>query len=239
MDTSLSPGALDAAAPRTSNTSTDTPTTNSGSSRHHRGLKAVLIIFVILLACVAAYAFVLHDSISRAQTLGTRIEQQVQVLQTATEQFDLATITSSSSSLSSDLASLKGELDGWQWSVAACLPHYGDDVSAARRLVDTADSLAQGLLLPAVSVANDYVSSISAKGILGVFDSKLADKVGDVLTQGASIIQDANSQLEAIRPVESQEINEAVSKLKTPVSKMAHLLDQYGTLVGHLEGLFT
>lgn len=237
MNTSLSSGA---SAPAPSSTPpTSTPIPNPEPSRHHRGLKIFLMILGILLVCAAAYAFVMHGSISRAQALSARIEQQSQSLQTAVEQLDLATITSSSASLSSDISTLRSELSGWQWSLAACLPRYGSDISAARQLVDVADSLAQGLLQPAVSVVNDYASSISTKGILGAFNSQLADKVGNVLTQGASLIQDANSKLATIQPVQSQEINKAIDELRTPVTKMAHLLDQYGTLVGHLEGLFS
>lgn len=205
----------------------------------HPVWKVIGAIVGAVVICVVVYAIVLYTSFSQVRTQVDQVQQEVQTLQTSFDKGDVATLHATATDLSGNLGSLKDELNGWQWSVATVLPQYGSDVVAGRQLVDVADSLVSGALLPATTVANDYAENISDKGILGVFDTELAGKMADALTDAAPVIKEASTALDAIEPAHSSEINDAVNELRGPVNKMAQLLDEYGTLAGHLEGLFS
>ena len=217
--------------------SVDGTGTSGNHPKEHPTLRVLGIILGVLVLCIGIYAIVLFSSVSQVRSQATTVQQEVQTLRTAIDDVDIPTVATTSNSLANHLAELKEELSGWQWSIAAMLPQYGSDVTSGRQLVDVADSLAQNVLLPAATIANDYAQNISSKGILGVLDTQLASNVAETLTKAAPAITEASTALNAIKPAHSAEINQAVGELRTPINKMAQLLDEYGTLVGHLEGL--
>lgn len=204
----------------------------------HRVRKVIVTLGALIILCLIAYGITLGVSYAQVQDHVDRIQHEEQSLRSAIDAVDIPQANTAAKNLAAGIADLKTELEGWQWSIASALPYYGSSVVAGRQLLAVADSLMQDVVLPTTSIANDYVTAVSRKGILGVFDTELATKVADALTKAAPAIMSANTALDAIQPGESETIRQAVDELHEPVAKAAHILEEYGTLVGHLEGLF-
>ena len=209
--------------------------TTAQSNHHVRNI--IVAIGVVIVLCLVVYGVTLGVSYARVQSCVGAIQQEEQSLRSAIDDVDIPKAHTAAENLAAHVADLKSELDGWQWSVVTVVPRYGSDVVAGRQLATVADSLMQDVVLPTASIASDYAKAVSDKGILGVFDTELATKVGSALTEAAPAITAANAALNAIQPADSDAINQAVADLRNPVGKVAHLLNEYGTLVGHLEGL--
>lgn len=218
-------------------TNRDATPLDTGSDHGHPVLKALCALLGILLAAIIVYAAIMLASLSEVRSEGEQIQSGLQQMHVAIDNVSIEDVEICANSIALHTEALNADLSGWQWVVASYIPGIGEDVRAAQRVAEVADTLAREVLVPAVDVAGTYADGIASEGILAVFNESFANDVADAATKAASVIVWANEQLEAIGPTHIEILNDVVAQLRDTVGTAADLIERYGTLKGHLDDL--
>lgn len=218
-------------------TNRDATPLDTGSDHGHPVLKTLCALLRALLAAIIVYAAIMLASLSEIRSEGEQIQSGLQQMHVAIDNVSIEDVGICANSIALHTEALNADLNGWQWVVASYIPGIREDVRAAQRVAEIADTLACEVLVPAVDVAGTYAGGIASEGILAVFNESFANDVADTATKAAPVIVWANEQLEAIGPTHIEVLNDIVAQLRDTVGTAADLIEEYGTLKGHLDDL--
>ena len=158
----------------------------------------------------------------------------------AFKELDFAGAGELAAKTSAAVSDLRSQMQGPLWGVAEWIPVLGEDVKAARALVDTLASLVDGALVP-VSQALSAVELdrlVVAEGPDRVrFDVAAIQAVADAVRQAAPVLDEAASAVDGMGETHVAQLTEAVDMAKEKIAPLAGELDEAGNLLGVLPGL--
>ena len=204
----------------------------SGRKRSKAPLFIVLGIVVALIAAVAVVGTMAYGSAQRALDGARSLSSTVDDLQAAVEAGDGAALQQATSDLRQGVDSLREELDGPIWDLAAHVPGYGGDVEGARELLSIADTLIGGALEPAAATLASYPldSLLSGSSV----NTAALTQYCSLVAQVEPAVDDASARLEALGTFKISQLNDVVDQLKEPLAQASELLDAYGPLVAQI-----
>ena len=204
----------------------------SGRKRSKAPLFIVLGIVVALIAAVAVVGTMAYGSVQRALDGARSLPSTVDDLQAAVENGDGAALQQATSDLRQGVDSLREELDGPIWDLAARVPGYGGDVEGARELLSIADTLIGGALEPAATTLASYPldSLLSGSSV----NTAALTQYCSLVTQVELAVDDASARLESLGTFRISQLNDVVDQLREPLAQASELLDAYGPLVAQI-----
>ena len=158
----------------------------------------------------------------------------------AFKELDFAGASELASKTSSAVSDLRSQMQGPLWGVAEWVPVLGQDVKAARTLVDVLAGLVDGALVP-VSQALSAVELdklVVAEGSDRIqFDVAAIQAVADAVRQAAPVLDEAASAVDGIGETHIAQLTEAVDTAKEKIAPLTSELDEVGELLEVLPGL--
>ena len=153
---------------------------------------------------------------------------------------DFAGASELAAKTSAAVSDLRSQMQGPLWGAAEWIPVLGEDVKAARTLVDTLASLVDGALVP-VSQALSAVELdrlVVADGPDRVrFDVAAIQAVADAVKQAIPVLDEAASAVDGMGETHVAQLTEAVDMAKEKIAPLAGELDEVGELLEVLPGL--
>ena len=141
---------------------------------------------------------------------------------------------------SAAVSDLRSQMQGPLWGVAEWIPVLGEDVKAARALVDTLAGLVDGALVP-VSQALSAVELdrlVVAEGPDRVrFDVAAIQAVADAVRQAIPVLDEAASAVGGMGETHVAQLTEAVGVAREKLVPLAGELTEVASLLGVLPGL--
>ena len=158
----------------------------------------------------------------------------------AFKDLDFASAGELAAKTSAAVSDFQSQMQGPLWGAAEWVPVLGQDVKAARALVDTLAGLVDGALVP-VSQALSTVELdklVVAEGSDRVrFDVAAIQAVADAVRQAAPVLDEAASTLGGMGETHIAQLTEAVDTAREKIAPLAGELDEVGGLLEVLPGL--
>ena len=158
----------------------------------------------------------------------------------AFKELDFASAGELASKTSAAVSDFQSQMQGPLWGAAEWIPVLGQDVKAARTLVDTLAGLVDGALVP-VSQALSTVELdrlIVAEGSDRVrFDVAAIQAVADAVRQAVPVLDEAASTVGNIEETHIAQLTEAVDAAKGKIAPLAGELDEAAGLLEVLPGI--
>ena len=153
---------------------------------------------------------------------------------------DFASASELAAKTSAAVSDFQAQMQGPLWGVAEWVPVLGQDVKAARTLVDVLAGLVDGTLVP-VSQALSAVELdklVVAEGPDRVrFDVAAIQAVADAVKQAAPVLDEAAFTVGGIGETHIAQLTEVVDMAKEKIAPLASELDEAGELLEVLPGL--
>ena len=158
----------------------------------------------------------------------------------AFKELDFAGASELAAETSAAVSDFQSQIQGPLWGAAEWIPVLGEDVKAARTLVDTLASLVDGALVP-VSQALSAVELdklVVAEGSDRVrFDVAAIQAVADAVKRAVPVLDGAASAVGGMGETHVAQLTEAVDTAKEKIAPLAGELDEVGELLEVLLGL--
>ena len=158
----------------------------------------------------------------------------------AFKELDFASAGELASKTSAAVSDLRSQMQGPLWGAAEWVPVLGQDVKAARTLVDMLAGLVDGALVP-VSQALSAVEldRLIVSGGSGQiqFDVAAIQAVADAIKQAIPVLDEAASTVGGMGETHVAQLTEAVDTAKEKIAPLAGELDEAGELLEVLPGL--
>ena len=158
----------------------------------------------------------------------------------AFRELDFAGAGELASETSAAVSDLRSQMQGPLWGVAEWIPVLGEDVKAARTLVDTLANLVDGALVP-VSQALSAVEPdrlVVAEGSDRVrFDVAAIRAVADAVKRAVPVLEEAASTVGGMGETHIAQLTEAVGMAREKIAPLAGELDEAAGLLEALPGL--
>ena len=152
----------------------------------------------------------------------------------AFKELDFASAGELAAKTSAAVSDFQSQMQGPLWGAAEWVPVLGQDVKAARTLVDTLASLVDGALVP-VSQALSAVELdrlVVAEGSDRVrFDVAAIKAVADAVRQAAPVLDEAASTVGGMGETHIAQLTEVVDMAKEKIAPLAGELDEAGSLL--------
>ena len=158
----------------------------------------------------------------------------------ALKELDFASASELAAKTSAAVSDFQSQMQGPLWGAAEWVPVLGEDVKAARALVDVLAGLVDGALVP-VSQALSAVELdrlVVAEGSDRVrFDVAAIQAVADAVRQAAPVLDEAASTVGGMGETHIAQLTEAVEAAKEKLAPPAGELDEAANLLEVLPGL--
>jgi type II secretory pathway pseudopilin PulG len=206
-----------------------TGTYHSGKrKKRHTGLIIALVIIAVILALLAAIAYLglnaVNSAKAKAQTLSNDAQQMMTQAQSGGTESLTSALATYTPILTDDVDSLQTELNNSFWSFASKLPVIGEDVSAAQDLVDVADQLVSDVLTPVSSTVSTY--ALQDIYTNGTFNGPAVQAYCDLIQQITPAVREASDALGSIYAPHVSQVNEAVEKISPTLESASSTLEQ-------------
>lgn len=215
-----------------SNTSFSNPQSNRSDElnrlrkKKHRSKAPRIIIAVIVVVILAlggtgaAFALSAKDAKDDAQklmTLGTQLKDQV-------VKGDMTAAKNTTNQLAETTTKLHDTTSGPLWSVATIIPVVGGDIQTVRIVSDSANTLVNDVLVPAIDTipANGLADIIKDDGAINV--SVIQDLL-TIVSQSAPTITQCAAELDAAPEPTIEQLKSPIEKVKTAMSTLAPIAD--------------
>lgn len=179
--------------------------------KRHHPIRNILILLLIAVLVVGGFAV---ESMMRvSSTLGSASTYATQ-LQTAASSGDLASARSALSGLMDDIETLDSVSQEWEWTVIEHVPYIGDDVKAAKTMVDVMDKVDTDALAPALD-AYDKLGSADTT------DEEKVDAATDLaesLKNAQTVIEESEQELSAAPASHFPQLNNLSQRLSSSLS---------------------
>lgn len=195
--------------------------------RRHTLLKVIIALLVL---AIAAYVFVMWRSVVRLSTLLASAEESYQSAMACVEDSDYDGAMARARDAAASVGSIRDELAGTQWDIAAAIPVVGDDVDIARQMAGIADTLMDDALIPVL----DGWDNLSQSGIVGEDGFDLA-RIGEAITQvhdlssalitASAVVDECRAQADALPTSHFEQLNEAAAELQGAIASADEQLD--------------
>ncbi len=210
---------------------------NGGGSDKSRIIKAVAGVIGALILVVALSGLMVYRDAQALVSQKSSLMTQATTLAKGVMSGDSNAVKSSSESIATQVSSMRSTTSSPFWSIASLIPVAGDDIRAARGLVEQADNLCQNAMIPAVN-ALDGVSLAS----LGKDETVNLDKLQNVLaalSQVSPVVSQSSAAINDLPTPHMGQLKDAIDSVKEPLSSLSDLmtqLDSYGSLLPQMLG---
>ena len=209
----------------------------NGGSDKSRIIKIVAGVIGALVLVVALSGLMVYRDAQALVSQKSGLMSQATALTKGIMSGDSEAVKTSSQSIASQVSSMRSTTSSPFWAIASVIPVAGDDIRAARGLVEQADNLCQNAMLPAVS-ALDGVSLAS----LGRDETVNLDKLQSVLAALSQVAPVVNQSAAAINDLPTPhmgQLKDAIDSVKEPLNSLSDLMTQlnsYGSLLPQMLG---
>ena len=209
----------------------------NGGSDKSRIIKIVAGVIGALVLVVALSGLMVYRDAQALVSQKSGLMSQATTLTKGIMSGDSEAVKTSSQSIASQVSSMRSTTSSPFWAIASAIPVAGDDIRAARGLVEQADNLCQNAMLPAVS-ALDGVSLAS----LGRDETVNLDKLQNVLAALSQVAPVVNQSATAINDLPTPhmgQLKDAIDSVKEPLNSLSDLMTQlnsYGSLLPQMLG---
>ncbi len=209
----------------------------NGGSDKSRIIKIVAGVVGALVLVVALSGLMVYRDAQALVSQKSSLMSQATTLTKGIMSGDSEAVKTSSQSIASQVSSMRSTTSSPFWAVASVIPVAGDDIRAARGLVEQADNLCQNAMLPAVN-ALDGVSLAS----LGRDETVNLDKLQSVLAALSQVAPVVNQSATAINDLPTPhmgQLKDAIDSVKEPLNSLSDLMTQlnsYGSLLPQMLG---
>ena len=213
-----------------------------GQPRNHtrRAFVAGGICLAAVAAAGAATPAMAADIVEGLKAKAGDVSDLLNETLAAFKELDFAGAGELAAKTSAAVSDFQSQIQGPLWGVAEWVPVLGEDVKAARTLVDTLASLVDGALVP-VSQALSAVELdrlVVADGPDRVrFDVAAIQAVADAVKRAVPVLDEAASAVDGMGETHVAQLTEAVDMAKEKIAPLAGELDEAGNLLGVLPGL--
>ncbi len=210
---------------------------NHGGPNKSRAIKICAGVIGAIVLIFALSGFMVMRDAQALVNQKSSIMSQATTLTKGIMNGDSDSVKTSSESIASQVSSMRSTTSSPFWGVASAIPVLGDDIRAARGLVEQADNLCQNAMLPAVS-ALDGVSLAS----LGKDETVNLDKLQSVLSalsQISPVVSQSSTAINELPEPHMGQLKSAIDSIKEPLSSLSTLLgqlDSYGSLLPQMLG---
>ena len=188
--------------------------------RHHKEKKTgrivgtvVLVVLLVLIVTGGVGGFMLFRSAKSVQADASSAVGLVSGLKDKLTSGDFSELPSDAKQIDSLCTSIKAETDSPLWAVASCVPVVGNDISAARTLVDAlADVSSNGLVPMASELADATPGKLIQAG--GTVNVSALQAVADSLASSSKVFEDANDRVQAIGDTHIPQVTKLVKTAK-------------------------
>lgn len=195
-----------------------------------------LIVLLVLVCLVGAYALALVNSGKRAIASAQSMEAAVQHVEDAVSAgtANFAVIRSNGQQLTRAASDLRQETDGWVWQVGTYIPVYGQDVAAVRTLAQAADDLCTDAVTPVLDALPG--SDFSTLGLLDQASEGLEaiDRLTDIMPDVVDAVHAATVKVDGIGTLHIGQLNGAVQKIREPLDELDATLTNASDVVSEL-----
>ncbi|GEM_PF-844264 len=179
--------------------------------KRHHPIRNILILLLVAILVVGGFAV---ESMMRvSSTLGSASTYATQ-LQTAASSGDLASARTALTGLMGDIETLDAVSQEWEWTVIEHVPYIGDDVTAAKTMVDVMDRVDTDALTPALDAYDKLVSSDTT-------DQEKVDAATDLaasLKNAQTVIEEGQQELTAAPTSHFPQLNDLAQRLSSGLS---------------------
>lgn len=198
---------------------------------HHRGRRIAAVVggVVAALLVIAGIcgALVYRDAMD---VLGQSksVMAQVSTVGDALKSGDGDSLVQTASQMASEVSGMRSKVDGPLWNVASALPVLGDDIRAARGVVEQADNLMQNALMPVAQ----SLQGVSLSTLLqdGTVDVQTLESVSAALSQAQPVVEQASSAIDALPQAHIGKVRDAVDKVRGPIASAAETLKGFNEI---------
>ena len=158
----------------------------------------------------------------------------------AFKELDFAGASELAAKTSAAVSDFQSQIQGPLWGAAEWIPVLGEDVKAARTLVDTLASLVDGALVPVSQTLSTVEPDrlVVAEGPDRVrFDVAAIQAVADAVKRAVPVLDEAASAVGGMGETHVAQLTEAVGMAREKLAPLAGELDEAGNLLGALPGL--
>ena len=130
--------------------------------------------------------------------------------------------------MASEVSSMHAKTSGPLWVAASYVPVLGDDIRAARGVVEQADNLMQNALMPVAQ----SLQGVSLSTLLqdGTVDVKTLESVSAALSQAQPVVEQASEAIEALPQAHIGKVRDAVDKVRGPIASAAETLKGFNEI---------
>ncbi len=204
----------------------------SNSPRHSGNGKkigvAVLVAFLVLLACGGAVGFTVYRDAMGILDDSKAMIEEAKGMKEQLKSFDMEALSSKANELANRTATMKQTTNGVNWKIASFIPVLGDDIRAARGLVQQADNLMQNAVVPACnSLAELKPDKLLSDGAINV--QTLQDVI-NTLQSVEPVIRECATQIDNLPATHISKVTNAVAKVREPLDSAVEALDTVNQL---------
>lgn len=213
---------------------------DDGGRRHHRHhhhhhhrrgrrIAAIVgaVVAVLVVVCGVCGVLVYRDAMDV-------LDQSKDVMaQAATISDDLKNgngdeLNSTVQGMASEISSMHAKTSGPLWVAASYVPVLGDDIRAARGVVEQADNLMQNALMPAAQ----SLQGVSLSTLLtdATVDVQTLESVSAALSQAQPVVEQASSAIDALPQAHIGKVRDTVDKVRGPIASAAETLKGFNEI---------
>ena len=198
---------------------------------HRRGRRIAAIVgavvAVLVVVCGVCGVLVYRDAMDV-------LDQSKDVMaQAATISDDLKNgngdeLNSTVQGMASEISSMHAKTSGPLWVAASYVPVLGDDIRAARGVVEQADNLMQNALMPAAQ----SLQGVSLSTLLtdATVDVQTLESVSAALSQAQPVVEQASSAIDALPQAHIGKVRDTVDKVRGPIASAAETLKGFNEI---------
>lgn len=181
-------------------------------------------VLLVLLILGGITGFTLYRDATGILAQSKTLMSQAKTLKDDLKNGDGEQLLATSQSIASQISAMEKTTEGLNWTIASYIPVYGDDIRAARGLMEQANNLAQNALLPAAqSLSGFSLSNLMQDGAINV---PLLQEVITTLQDVEPVITQSSQAINELPQTHISKLTDTINKLKDPVNKGVEALDQ-------------
>ena len=203
--------------------------TRKGTKRSKAPLIVVLVLVLLIAAAGAFAAFALHGSYQRVRGYAAEATGAANGFTDAIKSMDPEALEDAVVSLSSEIESIRAEMQSPLWQVISMVPMFTEDVNAANDFLDLAEGLIDDVANPVIATLKQYpIDQIHSDGDLNPDAIRAYCAVATSITPA---VQQAAAKVKTINSPHVGQINDAVAKISEPLEDVSAKLTKYGDVI--------
>lgn len=198
---------------------------------HHRGRRIAAVmggVVAALLVIASICGALLYRDAMDVLGQSKSVMAQASTVGDALKSGDGNSLVQTASQMASEVSDMRSKVDGPLWNVASALPVLGDDIRAARGVVEQADNLMQNALMPvAQSLQGVSLSTLLTDATV---DVQTLETVSAALSQAQPVVEQASSAIDALPQAHIGKVRDTVDKVRGPIASAAETLKGFNEI---------